>query len=77
MLPEAVTVCHAMGVYAYYYREGTMTAEDVTDFLIGAAVKDKLSDLKRINHYMATEVARKDGDVWRAIEDNWHRVYRG
>ncbi len=74
---EAVTVCHAMGVYAYYYREGTMTAEDVTDFLIGAAVKDKLSDLKRINHYMATEVARKDGDVWRAIEDNWRRVYRG
>ena len=74
---EAVTVCHAMGVYAYYYREGTMTAEDITDFLIGAAVKDKLTDLKRINHYMETEVTRKEGEVWRAIEDNWRRVYRG
>jgi len=74
---EAVTVCHAMGVYAYYYRDGTMTAEDITDFLIGAAVKDKLSDLNRINHYMQTEVARKEGDVWRAVEDNWRRVYRG
>ena len=25
----------------------------------------------------ASTVTRKDGEVWRAIEDNWRRVYRG
>lgn len=58
---EAVSVAHAMGVYAYYYREGDMVAEDFTDFLVGAAVKDNISDLKRMNHYFESEVAQKKG----------------
>ncbi|MDA8752794.1 AAA family ATPase [Halieaceae bacterium] len=74
---EAVAVAHAMGVYAYYYRDGAMAAQDLTDFLIGAAVKDTLPDLKRLNHYFETEITRKDGDIWRQIHADWQRIYRG
>jgi MoxR-like ATPase len=68
---EAVSVAHAMGVYAFYYREGSMLAEDFTDFLIGASIKDNRSDLKRMNHYFETEVALKRGEVWKTIYDSW------
>lgn len=40
-----------MGVYAYYYLEGHMVAEDFIDFLVGEASKDSTSDLKRMHHY--------------------------
>nr|WP_241262802.1 AAA family ATPase [Parahaliea mediterranea] len=68
---EAVTVAHAMGIYAYYYREGRMLAEDFTRLLVGAAVKDNRTDLKRMNHYFETEVSLKDGPVWRDIYQSW------
>jgi len=73
---EAVSVAHAMGVYAYYYREGEMVAEDFTDFLVGAAVKDNLSDLKRMNHYFETEVAQKKGEVWQIVYQRWKASFR-
>jgi MoxR-like ATPase len=72
---EAVSVAHAMGVFAFYYRDGAMVAEDVTDFLVGAAIKDELSDLKRINHYFETEVAAKKGAVWETIYRRWQDSY--
>jgi MoxR-like ATPase len=73
---EAVSVAHAMGVYAYYYREGSMLAEDFTDFLVGAAIKDNSADLKRMNHYFETEVAHKQGDVWQIIYRRWQESFR-
>ena len=73
---EAVSVAHAMGVYAFYYRDGEMKAEDFNDFLVGAAVKDDLSDLKRMNHYFETEVARRDGAVWETIYRLWQSAFR-
>ncbi len=73
---EAVAVAHAMGVYAYYYREGHMAAEDFTDFLVGAAIKDNPSDLKRMNHYFETEVALKKGPLWETIYRQWQGSVR-
>jgi MoxR-like ATPase len=73
---EAVSVAHAMGVYAYYYREGNMVAEDFTDFLVGAAVKDNISDLKRMNHYFESEVAQKKGEVWQIVYQRWKSSFR-
>ena len=72
---EAVSVAHAMGIYAFYYRDGVMNADDLTEFLVGAAVKDNLVDLKRMNHYFETEVTRKQGAVWEAVYSNWQRLF--
>lgn len=73
---EAVSVAHAMGVFAYYYRDGNMIAEDFTDFLVGAAIKDDVADLKRMNHYFETEVALKKGPVWETIYKRWRASFR-
>lgn len=73
---EAVSVAHAMGVFAFYYRDGHMVAEDFTDFLVGAAIKDNLTDLKRMNHYFETEVALKKGAVWETIYQRWQASFR-
>jgi len=73
---EAVSVAHAMGVYSFYYREGKMVAEDFTDFLVGAAIKDDLADLKRMNHYFETEVSTKQGNVWKTIYKRWQASFR-
>ena len=73
---EAVSVAHAMGVFAYYYRNGQMEAEDFTDFLVGAAIKDNLTDLKRMNHYFETEVAMKKGAAWQTIYRRWQDSFR-
>lgn len=73
---EAVSVAHAMGVYAYYYRDGQMVAEDFTDFLVGAAIKDNAADLKRMNHYFESEVAQRSGPVWETIYQRWQASFR-
>ena len=73
---EAVSVAHAMGVYAFYYRDGKMSAEDFNDFLVGAAIKDDLSDLKRMNHYFETEIARREGALWETIYQRWQAAFR-
>ncbi len=73
---EAVSVAHAMGVYAFYYREGKMATEDFTDFLVGAAIKDDVADLKRMNHYFETEIALKQGPVWETIFARWQESFR-
>ena len=73
---EAVSVAHAMGVYAYYYRDGVMQAEDFTDFLVGAVVKNNVADLKRINHYFESEVALRKEAVWQIIYQRWRKSFR-
>jgi len=73
---EAVAVAHAMGVYAFYYRDGEMLAEEFSDSLIGATIKDNPGDLKRINHYFETEVAQRTGAVWETISRRWHQSFR-
>ena len=73
---EAVSVAHAMGVYAFYYRDGEMAAEDFTDFLVGAAIKDNPADLKRMNHYFETEVAQRKGRFWETIYQRWRTSFR-
>jgi MoxR-like ATPase len=73
---EAVAVAHAMGVHAFYYREGKMLARDFTHFLVGASVKDNLTDLKRMNHYFETEVAIKEGAIWKTIYQSWKELFR-
>jgi len=73
---EAVAVAHAMGVYAFYYRDGEMLPEDFNNFLVGAAIKDNRTDLKRMNHYFETEVCQRKGPVWEAIYRCWNESFR-
>lgn len=64
---EAVSVAHALGVYAHYIREGHTGPEDLIHFLIGATLKDQPDDRRRLRHYFETEVARKQGAHWKAV----------
>lgn len=64
---EAVAVAHAMGVYAYYYRDSEMQAADMVHFLVGAALKDNETDRRRMKHYFETEVANKKGPIWKEV----------
>ena len=72
---EAVSVAHAMGIHAFYYCNGAMSPNDLTEFLVGAAIKDNLSDLTRMNHYFETEITRKQGPVWEAVYANWQKLF--
>jgi len=64
---EAVSVAHAMGVYAWYYRNGKMQIDDLVHFLIGAALKDNQADKRRMKHYFETEIINKKGKHWEAV----------
>jgi len=64
---EAVSVAHALGVHAFYYRESNMQIGDLVEFLIGATLKDNPEDRRRMRHYFETEVATKKGEAWREI----------
>lgn len=64
---EAVSVAHAMGVHAYYYRNGAMQLDDLVHFLIGAALKDNKDDQRRMKHYFETEVVNKTGAHWKKV----------
>lgn len=64
---EAVSVAHAMGVHAYYYRNGAMQIDDLVHFLIGAALKDNKDDQRRMKHYFETEVVNKKGAHWKKV----------
>ena len=73
---EAVAVAHAMGVHAYYYRDGAMSAADLVHFLVGAAIKDNQSDLRRLKHYFDTEIAQRKGEGWQAVYNSSQTVLR-
>lgn len=69
---EAVSVIHAMGVHAYYYSQGKMTASDLVHFLIGASLKDNREDRRRLKHYFDTELALRKGALWQAVYQHRH-----
>lgn len=64
---EAITVAHALGAHAYYYRQGQFSARELVQFLIGAALKDNSEDRRRLKHYFDTEVASKEGKLWSEV----------
>jgi MoxR-like ATPase len=64
---EAISVVHAMGVHAYYYRNKSMQLADLVHFLIGAALKDNKEDNRRMKHYFESEVANKKGSHWAQV----------
>jgi len=67
---EAVSVVHAMGVHAYYYRKAEITSADLVHFLIGASLKDNREDRRRLKHYFETEVALKQGKHWQTVYEH-------
>lgn len=64
---EAINVAHALSVYAFYYNQGVMKVEDLVHFIIGAALKDKPDDRRRLKYYFETEISQKQGKAWQAI----------
>ena len=69
---EAVSVVHAMGVHAYYYRNSTMQLDDLVHFLIGAAIKDNREDQRRLKHYFDTEVVNRSSKAWQSVYGQSH-----
>lgn len=69
---EAINVAHAMSVHAWYYADGNMRVEDLMHFIIGAALKDKPEDRRRLKYYLESEVAQKPGDGWRTLYQQRH-----
>jgi MoxR-like ATPase len=72
---EAVSVVHAMGIYAFYYRDGVFSPRDFNNFLVGAVIKDDLSDLKRMDHYFETVVADRSGETWKTVYEHWRAAF--
>lgn len=64
---EAVSVVHALGIHAHYYRDGCMHDEDLIHFLVGASLKDDREDRRRLRHYFDTEVALRKAPAWQAL----------
>jgi len=69
---EAISVAHAMGVYAWYYRNGKMQIDDLVHFVVGAALKDNPADRRRMKHYFETEIATKKGAQWETVFAHRH-----
>jgi len=64
---EAVVVAHAMSLHAYYYEQSAMGIGSLVHFILGSVLKDKPDDLRRLRHYIETEVADRDGEHWRSV----------
>lgn len=71
---EAISVVHAMGVHAYYYRNSEIQLSDLVNFLMGAALKDNKEDKRRMKHYFETEVSLKKGSHWMAVYEQRHHL---
>jgi MoxR-like ATPase len=64
---EAINVAHALSVYAFYYNDGVMKIDDLVHFIIGAALKDKPDDRRRLKFYFETEISQKQGKAWQVV----------
>jgi len=64
---EAVSVAHAMSVHAFYYVGGRMTITNLVHFILGAALKDKPEDRRRLRHYFESEISERPGDYWQEL----------
>jgi MoxR-like ATPase len=73
---EAVSVVHSMGVYAHYYSNDKLEAEDLVSFIIGTVLKDNREDIRRLGHYFETEVSTKEGQYWQGIYNSFRHLVR-
>lgn len=64
---EAINVAHAMMIHAWYYTDGRMRMEDLLPFIIGAALKDKPEDRRRLKYYLESEAAQKKASGWATL----------
>ncbi len=69
---EAVSVCLAAGMNAWYFGEKQLAPEAIAKHLAGAVFKDASDDLKKLHHYFQTVVRKraeggKDGRRWQAL----------
>jgi len=75
---EAVSVAHAVGVRGAYLGDGagdgSASAADVVECLVGAAVKSSEDDLKKLRKYFETRVSRREGEHWKAFYEARHRI---
>ena len=71
-----MVVAQSVEAEASVLKNGRMNAGDFVDFLVGAAIKDNATDLRRMNHYFETEVALKEGELWQAINRRWRETFR-
>ena len=64
---EAINVAHALSIYAFYYNDRVMKIDDLVHFIVGAALKDKPDDRRRLKLYFDTEISQKSGKAWQAV----------
>ena len=67
---EAVGVAYAAGLHAFHFGPGKLRAEDITQHLSGAVVKDAVDDLPRLSAYfdlVVKERAKRQGGAWGAF----------
>lgn len=69
---EAVSVCLAAGMDAWYYGDRQLHPDSIAKHLAGAVFKDQTEDLKKLHHYFSTVVRRragggKDHKLWKAL----------
>ncbi len=76
---EAVGVAYAAGLHAFHFGAGKLRAEDVTQHLSGAVVKDATEDLPRLSAYfdlVVKERAKRLGGAWGAFLES-RKLLRG
>lgn len=73
---EAVSVVHALGIYAHYYSNDKLTVGDMVNFIVGTVLKDNKEDIRRLGHYFNTEIAYKKGAHWQEIYQAYKHLSR-
>lgn len=63
---EAVSVAHAASLGAWYLGDGKVTVPLMMRHLIGAVLKDKPEDRRRLRHYFETAVVARQEAHWQA-----------
>jgi MoxR-like ATPase len=66
---EAVSVAHAASLGAWYLGDGKVTVALMLRHLVGAVLKDKPEDRRRLRHYFDTAVAPRKGSHWQAARE--------
>lgn len=66
---EAVSVGIAAGIHAYYYADGTISADHIVQSMIGSALKDNVEDMKKLRHYFNVSVKERKGKSWKQLYD--------
>lgn len=64
---EAVSVGYAAGVRAFYYGNGSASAHDLLQSLLGSALKEAAEDRERLQHYFTHVIRERRGSGWREL----------